>query len=105
VSNQLNLEKVFESYDQNPDKQLTFDEFSKMMLDLDGSLKSPDIKAIFDIFDDDKNDAVSYAEFKLVLRNQQPGKKPISTYKKTGVQSFLKDMSAGPSNEEMAKSQ
>lgn len=61
--NRIDLEELFKKYDFSKDSKLEEGEFSKLMKSIDATLDQSEIKYIFNEFDDDGDNTISFEEF------------------------------------------
>ena len=57
------LEEMFERIDEDGDRSISFQEFNRLMLELDHTRRERSVRAEFDRIDKDRNGRVSFEEF------------------------------------------
>lgn len=66
-SNKLNLNQIFKNFDKSKDGNLNLQEFSKMVLVIDKRLPQNEIKDVFDLFNQDGGNEITFKEFSQTL--------------------------------------
>ncbi|EGR31480.1 protein kinase domain protein [Ichthyophthirius multifiliis] len=67
TTNNLNLKQIFNNFDKSKDGNLNLEEFTKLVLVIDKKLPQNEIKNIFDLFNVDGGNEITFTEFQKTL--------------------------------------
>lgn len=67
LKNNIDIERLFQKLDLNENSFIEYNEFSRMLQNIDGNIRMESIRQLFDRFDTNSDHRISLLEFKKML--------------------------------------